>query len=153
MLLPLSCSVAATREFFAMINSLTKFIRTSSFSISTRTVRFTTGLETVFFSGVACAPAFFSAGSSTFFTSCEGFVSSSGISITAPVTFSISDTFCAALITVSKSCSEITTRVKSRSNFSSSTSCADGTETTISPFSSIALNTRNALAALSRQLS
>ena len=40
-----------TREFFAIISSLTRFIKESSFSISTRTVRFTTGLlDAAFFS-------------------------------------------------------------------------------------------------------
>ena len=44
---------ADTREFFAIINSLTRFIKVSSFSISTLTVLFTTGLlATGFFSSV-----------------------------------------------------------------------------------------------------
>ncbi len=50
-LLFLSPTEAETSEFFAIINSLTKFMSTSNFSMSTRTVRLTTGLETgAFFS-------------------------------------------------------------------------------------------------------
>ena len=51
------------------------------------------------------------------------------------------------MVTVSKSLSVITITLKSRSNFSSSISCVDGTETMISPSSSNALNTKNDLAA------
>ena len=162
-----SCVDIDTKEFFAIISSLTKFIRESNFSISTRTVLFTTGLPATGFFSAAGAAAFAAGAATGFFSStfagAEGSATAAAVvvpmlclcilvkSITSPITLSISETLRPALITSSRVLSVTTIRLKSLSNFSSSISCAGGLETIISPFSSIALNTRNALAALRTQ--
>ena len=171
---------ADTRPFFAMISSLTRFIRTSSFSVSTRTVRLTTGLPAGFllpvppacasfpaagsagagtvsffsgsgagaassFAGAGAASGAFAASGSAAFT-CEG----SNSPISQP---SISETFIMISLTLSSLSSAASMRLKENSNFSSSISCAEGTDIAISPMSSRPLNTRKALAAFSMQLS
>ena len=64
---------------------------------------------------------------------------------------SISETFMTISLTLSAVSSVATTRLKLKSNFSSSISCDEGWDTAISPMSSRPLNTRNARAALSMQ--
>ena len=138
---------ADTSEFLAMISSLTRFISTSSFSISTRTVLFTTGFPP--FLSVCCLTGALFCGAaaglvSGFPATTAGFSSGSSftdvsILITSPTTEAISDTFSAALMISSSGWSEIMIRLNSRSNFSSSISCAEGLQTMISAFSSTAL--------------
>ncbi len=172
-------SEAATREFLAIISSLTRFINTSSFSISTRTVRFTTGLPPDCFAAAGCfaagaavcacgvctaagataVPASLFSASLCILSLCSSasLLSSSSFiterSMASAFTDSISDTLPIAAITLSTEASVIRIKEKSKSKRSSSISCADGLETIISPSSSTALNTRNALAAFNRQLS
>ena len=120
---PLSflCSFVAlleTNPFFAMINSLTRFIKTSSFSISTRTVRPIAGfaLEVAFFSGFFCVAAaacafglssVFFAGFDSFSavctdSSCAASSAPSNCTLNVPTTASlISDTFSIAAFTFS----------------------------------------------------
>ena len=158
-----------TSPFLAIISSLTRFIRTSSFSISTRTVRPTAGFAVDFLAagcaasaGLAaalaaagCAAGFgFSAslgssltGSGSGFTS--GSVASKTISNGPTIASLTSETFSTAALTLSRLSFVKYTRLKSISNFSSSISCTSGTAFITSPSSSNALNTRNALAALS----
>ena len=155
-----------TRPFFAMISSLTRFIRTSSFSISTRTVLPTAGF-TFFFSDFLAASFFGSfftavalacfAGFSFFFSSSWDVFSSdlsaplSG-SLNSPTIASLtSDTFSMAALIFSGLSFVKYTRLKFISNFSSSISCTSGTAFITSPSSSNALNTKNALAAFKRQ--
>ena len=156
--------VAETSEFFAMISSLTRFMRESSFSMSTRTVRFTTGLDTAFFSVflAGAASAFATGATAAFSVFASSFLGSSGSSSTvtavfgshaAPLADSISDTFRTAASSLSRLHSVMQIREKSKSNFSSSISCTGGQDTITSPSSSIALNTRKALAAFKIQVS
>ena len=141
----------------------------SSFSISTLTVRLVAGFP---------APAFL-AGAAALFSGClagcaaVGLVSAAAVSslagaatvsagavgsspstlneVSSPqITLSTSDTFSAAFLIFSISSADETRKLKSNSNFSSSISCELGLYTTMSEKSSTALNTKNALAALSR---
>ncbi len=165
-----SCVETDTSEFLAIISSLTRFIRTSSFSISTRTVRLTTGFPPpCFLSGVfplcaaaagalwvtAALAAAFSAGvPAALSTAVPPVISSTSVSPTTRLyTFSISETRSMTFVTTSIVESETTIRLNSVSNRSSSISCADGRDTIISPISSIDLKTRNARAAFNIQLS
>ena len=173
--LPSSAAVAEIREFFAIISSLTKFIRLSSFSISTLTVLFTTGFAAGFADDCDGAAAGFAtgaaaaAGAGAALGSGAAFGSSAGLFSTgfsgsaglagAAITYSeqnassISDTLLTASLTSSAVLPEIKIRLNVSSNFSSSISCAVGDETMISPSFSNALNTRNALAAFNTQAS
>ncbi len=175
--MPSSAAVAEISEFLAMISSLTRFIRLSSFSISTLTVLFTTGFAAGFeedWEDAGAAGAGFGAGaaagtgaalvSGAALTASSAGLLSAGFSGSAgcagaAVTYSeqyassISDTLLTASLISSEVLPEIKIRLKVSSNFSSSISCAVGDETMISPSFSNALNTRNALAALSTQAS
>jgi hypothetical protein len=103
-----------TRLFFAMISSDTWFIRASSFSISTRTVRLVAGFPTPFFFagafffsgaffGSACTSGFVSAGFSSFFSSVSVSVTRGEKSVSSsPTASSISETFFAAFWILSK---------------------------------------------------
>ena len=146
-----------------MISSLTRFISTSSFSISTLTDLLTTGL----LEDLVVAPDLLAAAGALLLsataTADESDFLATEVSSASPVlgtfvifvanTCLISDTFSTAFLTVSISFSVITTIVNSNSNLSSSISCAEGSDLIISPNSSTALNTRNALAAFKIQFS
>ena len=165
--MPSSSDALATRPFFAIISSLTRFISTSSFSISTRTER-PTGL-TPGFADAACA-GFLAADGAGFFSveSCAGasFLCSSfdasagalsssvlrGSLISVSTASLISDTFFMISSILEASSSVTNTMLKSKSNFSSSMSCTEGIDLITSPCPSRFLNTRNALAALRIQL-
>ena len=121
-LVSLSDELIETSPFFAMISSLTRFISTSSFSISTRTVLPTAGFAAffavavvfLFFAGAASAfvAAFaalfsllFAAFASFFsFSSCAAcFADSSSFISNGPTTaFFTSETFSMAALTVSR---------------------------------------------------
>ena len=147
------CSAAldATSPFLAIISSLTRFMRTSSFSISTRTDLFTTGFDDV----LACAGLALSLAGALLLPAVSAFsstlVSSSLMTICSPSASLISDTFLTVATTLSRGSLDIMNILKSRSNFSSSMSCVDGIDLMISPSSSRFLNTRNALAAFNIQ--
>ena len=163
-----------------MISSLTRFISESSFSISTRTVLFTAGFPAAFLAGAlpplfagaalsafatsvvfaSCASSFFASGSFSAGAAASGSEASSALllsdeppSNTPPNASAISDTLLMAVIIGASSPSEDMRTLNSNSKFSSSISWVEGFAATTSPNSSIALNTRNALAALSRQFS
>ena len=150
-----------------MISSETRFIRTSSFSISTRTVLFTTGLPKGFLPPAGpAAGALPAAGAGAGAAPCAGTAAGaaaaagagSGASSAAAFSASrsnsphshpaTSETDLTISMTFSFDSSVIITRLNEKSNFSSSISCVLGSETTISPISSIPLNTRKPLAAL-----
>ena len=126
-LVSLSDELIETSPFFAMISSLTRFISTSSFSISTRTVLPTAGFAAffavavvfLFFAGAASAfvaafaalfsllfAAFAAFSSSSFFSfsSCAAcFADSSSFISNGPTTaFFTSETFSMAALTVSR---------------------------------------------------
>ena len=137
-----------------MISSLTRFINTSSFSISTLTERLTIGLPVAGLLLLPLAGAFDSFFSSFFSaTAVSFFVSSGSFSNFSPIASLISDTFLITPRTFSRDSLEITHILKSKSNFSSSISCAGGLDLIISPTLSKFLNTKNALAAFKRHAS
>ena len=140
--LSVACAERETSEFFAMISSDTWFIRASSFSISTRTVRAVTGLFTVCFFPFASffAGALFAAGAGAAgFASAAGAAAASagagagaasilnisGVTLSQS-TDSISDTFSAAFFIGSSSPAAPMINENAMSNFSSSTSCELG---------------------------
>ena len=173
-----SAAVAEISEFLAMISSLTRFIRLSSFSISTLTVLFTTGFAAGLFddedadaaavfaagAGAAVGTGALGAGAATaVFPSSAGFGSAGfsgsagfadAVSVySAQKASSISDTLLTASLISPAVLPEIKIRLNVSSNFSSSISCAVGADTMISPSFSSALNTRNALAAFNTHAS
>ena len=118
-----SLAVAETREFFAIISSLTRFISTSSLSISTLTERLATGLPDL--AGALAAGLLACAASAAGLLACA--VSAAGVSslfivITSPTASFISDTFLTTSRTFSRDSLVITNILNSKSNFSSSIS-------------------------------
>jgi hypothetical protein len=91
----------------------------------------------------------------SFFSSFASSVCSSGKGcvISWPAASLISDTFLINAMILSYFSSVTTIMLKSKSNFSSSISCTDGSDLMISPCPSRFLNTRNALAAFKIQFS
>ena len=167
---PSSDILADTSPFFAIISSLTRFISTSSLSISTLTVWLTALLlaAAAFFACVSIEGFFVS----SFFASfedvasdtsvCSVFASSllsvsslsgKGVVIALASADFISDTFLIIPDISSMLSFDTTTIVNFLSNFSSSISCVEGSDLMTSQCPSRFLNTRNALAAFNIQFS